>query len=243
MIKITVKDQDKDFHVFKGDKIRYRREGSIYDIFTYADDDGQTRRKDLGSFNNPIWVKQEAVQQNNQPARPQQAEEDHDPFTRRDLEQRDPPAPDHNMLARGAPIEGYPEQDKPVTIIYPPVSDGSQSITKTRAAPQGSETKLTAKYIDGITSSLYRPENAKISIPEDLYPAACLGDSVVEILIEAGLLTEEDAPTLDELMESGAVQKGVAEENIPEVDVQEALKVAEKRHQERTEKKAKINAG
>lgn len=67
--RVRVRDSFKEFHSFKGDGVRYSRDGDTYDIFIYEEGpDGETRRRDLGSFVRPMWCKADTIEDKAKPS-------------------------------------------------------------------------------------------------------------------------------------------------------------------------------
>lgn len=107
-MKITVKDSDKDFHIFTGPDLRYYQDGNTCEVVSFTGD----KRIALGYFTSIKWVK---VVENDvaAPVEAEAPEESVDKFTQRDIEVRDPlEKVDFNILKDETPIPGVEEQKR-----------------------------------------------------------------------------------------------------------------------------------
>lgn len=145
MVKITVKDVEKEFHNYEGEDLRFYVNERGVEIVQYTDHNGETKRRTIGQFfaHSVMWVKERPARAaaNTQPDGPltgtggtpgkpvqgisQPRPDVVDRYTQAELDQRDPnDAPDFAML----------NADTPLNDVMRPDMNAGESLERLKAA-------------------------------------------------------------------------------------------------------------
>lgn len=234
--KITVKDADREFHVFKGPELRFENDGDIFHVYCWRlDEDGDSRRIKIASFTRPLFVKQ-ADDEAAAPRTTFEQPREHDEFTRRALEaanKPEPPSIKPETASRimdlvkqqseeiAATVLDQPSLKAPVMegpIKFPEGTTFENGAVYIPAAPpkpkriRPSRAKKNPEYIATVDpQEVYRSEAQEPEDKEQIVVATATGAEIIDKPEEQEPPAETGPHLLEQLKASGAVQTGAGD--------------------------------
>lgn len=241
MAKIQVVAADRKFHVFRGEGVRYERDGTCYDIIQYIEEDGETRRREVASFVNPISVKNVEERSEHQ------------------TEQQDEPAPHFSDDVAGLTVREDNDRFTTGDMAAPKGPFVTEPVVIVEKTPKHKSLleETANKYLDQVQKRMTAAQKRTM----DAAAGLVLTEKGIRALGEP--VQEEPAPKIADLLASGKIQRGrngmiagrevmdaeiiedltdgisgvmaesVMEEPTREVDIEATLKDAEQRHSSR----------